>query len=143
MIIDANLLLYARDRTTPRHERACEWLQETLNGPVRAGIPWQVLVGFVRIATNPRAVHAPLTPAAAWQQVEEWLAAPAAWIPVETDRHGEILGDLITRYDVTGPLVSDAHLAALALEHGVEIASADGDFARFSEVRWHNPLATP
>lgn len=79
--------------------------------------------------------------ATAWQTVQSWLLAPAAWIPEPTNRHAEVLGDLIARYAVTGNLVPDAHLAALAIEHGVPVASADSDFARFREVRWLDPRA--
>lgn len=143
MIIDANLLLYARDRTSRFHEPARAWLEEVLNGSTRAGLPWQSLTTFMRISTSPRILARPLSCEVAMQQVHEWLAAPAAWVPVETDRHAEVFAHLVTTHRIVGDLIPDARLAALALEHGVEIASADGDFARFSEVRWRNPLATP
>jgi hypothetical protein len=143
MLLDANLLLYAVHRQSRRHERAREWLVERLNGPSRVGLPWQSLGGFLRIATNPRALPNPLAPAVAWQQVVDWLGAPAAWVPAPGPAHAELLGDLIVRYEVSGNLVPDAMLAALALEHGLAVCSADTDFARFEPdgVRWHNPLA--
>ena len=106
------------------------------------GLPWESLTAFVRLATNPRVVERPLAPVDAWAFVEEWLAAPAAWVPVPTERHAAVLGDLVRRYRPSAKLVPDAHLAALAIEHGVEIISADTDFARFTEVRWRDPLAT-
>ncbi|MGL4744341.1 MAG: TA system VapC family ribonuclease toxin, partial [Dermatophilaceae bacterium] len=107
----------------------------------RVGLPWPTLLAFVRIRTNPRAFAEPLTAAEAWQYVEEWLAAPAAWLPVPTRGHTGILGDLVRRHHLVGNALPDGHLAALAIEHGVPVCSADSDFARFAEVRWVNPLA--
>ncbi|MGI8984506.1 MAG: TA system VapC family ribonuclease toxin [Acidimicrobiales bacterium] len=141
MLVDANVLLAARDSTNPRHDRARAWLTEQLSGPVRIGLPWSSLLAFVRISTHPRAYEDPLTPDDAWQQVSDWLDADAAWIPVPTDRHAEILGGLVRRYQVRANLVPDAHLAALAIEHGLQVCSADTDFARFPAVSWFNPLA--
>ena len=141
VLVDANLLLFAVDEASPFHERATGWLTERLNGARRVGLPWQSLTAFVRIATHPRAVTAPLSPDEAWEQVQDWLAAPAAWVPGPTDQHATILGDLARRYQLRANLVSDAHLAAIALGHGLAVCSADTDFARFSEVRWENPLS--
>lgn len=142
MLIDANVLLYAADRTSPFHDRAETWLTDRLNGSVRVGLPWESLTAFVRIATHPRAVAHPLQPEQAWEQVEEWLAAPAAWVPVATSRHAHVLGRLVRDHHCTAALVPDAHLAALALEHGLRLASADTDFARFMpELTWVNPFA--
>ena len=141
MIVDTNILLYARNTADPRHARVAKWLEDALNGSMRVGLPWATLTGFVRIASHPRMTALPLSSTDAWAQVEEWLDAPSTWIPMETDRHVEVMGELIERYGVAGPLVSDAHLAALSIEHGVEMVSTDGDFARFSEIRWRNPLA--
>jgi hypothetical protein len=81
-----------------------------------------------------------LKPDVAWRRVQEWLHADAAWIPLPTERHAEVLGRLIRTYDVRGDLIPDADLAALAIEHGVTVASIDTDFARFSEITWENPL---
>lgn len=139
-LVDANLLLYARDRESPEHELASAWLTERLNGPARVALPWQSLVAFLRIATHPRAYERPLSATDAWHQVTDWLAAPAAWVPSPTKQHAEVLGDLVERHSLRGNLISDGHLAALAIEHGLEVCSADTDFARFSEVRWRNPL---
>lgn len=141
VLVDANLLLFAVDETSGFHERAASWLTERLNGSRQVGLPWQSLVAFVRIATNPRAAANPLDPELAWSQVEEWLAAGPAWIPTATPRHAEILGSLVRRYQLRANLVTDAAFAALAIEHGLTICSADTDFARFEEVRWENPLA--
>jgi toxin-antitoxin system PIN domain toxin len=112
-----------------------------LNGPSRVGLPWQSLVAFLRISTHPRASARPLSPTAAWRFVDDWLAAEAAWVPLPTENHAEVLGSLIASYDLRGNLVSDAELAALAIEHGLAVCSADTDFARFREIRWENPLA--
>ena len=141
MLLDANLLLYARDTRSAFHERARRWLSEHLNGNVRVGLSWPSLIAFARVITHPRVTTEPLTPSEAWQQIEEWLAAGPAWIPSPTTRHADVLGDLTRRYEVRGHLVPDAHLAALAIEHGLTLCSADTDFARFSEVRWENPVA--
>lgn len=142
MLVDANVLLYAVDRSSPHHARARSWLEEQLNGPRRVGLAWQSLVAFVRIVTNPRAARDPLTPAQAWRHVDEWLAAPAAWVPVPTAGYAAILGRLVTDLDLRGNLVSDAALAALCLEHGLTMVSADSDFARFSDLRWFNPVVS-
>ena len=141
MLLDANLLLYAVHRESPHHERARSWLTEQLNGSRRVGLPWQSLGGFLRIITNPRAFPKPLPSSAAWEAVSDWLAAPAVWIPVAGPSYGELLGGLVERHEVGGNLVPDAMLAALTLEHGLTVCSADTDFARFTEVRWENPLA--
>lgn len=140
MILDANLLLYARNTADPRHEHAVQVVQDALNGPRRVGLPWQTLTAFLRVATHPRVFPRPLTAATATEQVRDWLAAPAAWVPVPTDRHGEILLRLLQDLRLTGALISDAHLAALALEHGVAVWSTDSDFARFPDLTWHDPL---
>ena len=140
MLVDANILLFAVDTSSPFHDRASTWLTERLNGNRRVGLPWESLVAFVRIGTHPRAAEDPLTPDAAWSFVERWLAAEPAWVPGPTERHAEVLGSLIRAYQLRGNLVSDAHLAALAIEHGLTVCSADTDFARFVEVEWIDPV---
>ncbi|MGI8680806.1 MAG: TA system VapC family ribonuclease toxin [Mycobacteriales bacterium] len=140
MLLDANLLLFAVDAHSPFHGSAAAWLTAQLNGPRRVGLPWQSLGAFLRISTHPRASERPLSPPEAWAQVQDWLAADTAWIPQPTDRHAEVLGGLVTSYQLRGNLVSDAQLAAIAIEHGLTLYSADTDFARFREVRWENPL---
>jgi uncharacterized protein len=141
MLLDANVLLYAVDRSSRFHQVASDWLTEQLNGARRIGIPWQSLVAFLRISTHPRASDSPLTPVDALGYVEDWLAADPVWTPVPGQRHGELLADLVERYQLRGNLISDAHLAALALEHGMPLVSADTDFARFTDLRWINPFA--
>lgn len=139
MIVDANVLLYTVDRSSALHEAATEWLERALGGPTRVGFPWASLLAFQRIATNSRASATPLTAAAAWSFVNDWLAAEQAWVPVPGARHSEILGRLLVDGDLRGNLVTDAHLAALAIEHGVGVCSFDSDFARFEELSWTNP----
>ena len=141
MLIDANLLLFAVDSAAPGNERAATWLSEQLNSDHRVGIPWESLTAFVRIATHPRASEHPLTPDQAWGVVEEWLAVPTVWVPLPTDEHADVLGGLVHKYRLAGNLIPDAHLAAIAIEHGLQVCSADTDFARFTEIRWNNPLA--
>ena len=141
MLLDANLLLYAADERSPHNRVTVDWLTEQLNAPRRVGLPWQSLAAFLRITTHPRALARPLTPATAWEQVTDWLAAPATWIPQPGPDHPALLGELLVRHEVGGNLVPDAILAALALEHGLTVYSADSDFARFPDVRWVNPLA--
>lgn len=140
MLVDANVLLFAEDDTSPHHQASLRWLTEALNGPVRIGLPWPSISAFVRIRTHPRAFEHPLKPDDAWDRVVAWLAAPAAWTPTPTDRHAEVLGGLVRRHQLVGNAVPDAHLAALAIEHGVGVCSADTDFARFTGLRWFNPL---
>ncbi|MGH2809359.1 MAG: TA system VapC family ribonuclease toxin, partial [Actinomycetota bacterium] len=112
-----------------------------LNGDRRVGMPWQSLGAFLRISTHPRASANPLSPQEAWEKVKVWLGSDTVWIPSPTRRYAGILGSLIERYQLRGNLVSDAQLAALAIEHGLKVISADTDFARFTEIEWENPLA--
>jgi hypothetical protein len=142
MLVDANILLFSVNRSSPSHGAAAEWLTEQLNGPSRVGLPWQSLLAFLRVVTHPRAFERPLAPDDAWSRVRDWLGAPAAWVPTPTERHAEVLGSLIHAYQLRGNLVPDAELAALAIEHGLTICSADTDFARFREVRWVNPIVS-
>ena len=140
MLVDANILLFAIDEASPFHRATARWLADRLGGTRRVGLAWQSLGAFLRISTHPRAAERPLSPDEAWSYVEDWLAADVVWIPQPTERHGEVLGSLLTTYQLRGNLVSDAQLAALAIEHGLTICSADTDFARFREIRWENPL---
>jgi uncharacterized protein len=140
MIVDANVLLYAVDTSSPFHQSAKGWLESSLNEPARVGLPLASLVAFQRISTHPRACASPLSPSQAWSFVADWLDADATWVPVPGERHAEILRDLIVAGDLRGNLVTDAHLAALAIEHGVGVCSADSDFARFPQISWVNPV---
>lgn len=141
MLVDANLLLFAVDLASPFHRAAAEWMEKSLNGPRRVGFPWPVITAFLRIGTHPRALERPMTPEESWAYVSEWLAPDVSWIPTPTAGHAEILSSMVLDHQLRGNLVSDAHLAALALEHGLTVCSADTDFARFTEISWVNPLA--
>lgn len=141
ILVDANLLIYAANQSAPEHERARGWLDDRLNGTVPLGLPWPSLLAFVRLATNPMVVRHPVTPGAAWRQVDDWLTCEPAWIPLPGRSHREIIGELLKASWMTSRLVPDAHLASLAIEHGLTLHSTDGDFARFAELRWENPLA--
>lgn len=140
MLIDANILLYAVDENSVFHASAKEWLEDALNGPRRVGLPWQSLTGFVRIATNPRAVPDPLEPFDAWRIVEAWLDTRNSWIPQPGRGYANILSRLIRDLRLRANLVPDAALAALCIEHGLAVVSTDSDFARFTELVWINPL---
>ncbi len=138
---DLNLLLYAVDGEAEAHVPARAWLEATLSGTESVGFAWTVLLGFTRISTNPAVYEQPLRVEEALAFVDAWLAQPVATIVEPTERHAAILRDLLEPLGTGGNLVSDAHLAALAIEHGGELCSRDNDFARFAGVRWVDPLA--
>jgi toxin-antitoxin system PIN domain toxin len=141
ILVDANLLLYAANQAAPEHPRARSWLDDRLNGATRVGLPWPSLLAFVRLATNPVVVRDPASVGGAWRQVEEWLGCEPAWTPLPGSEHPAILGRLFELPGMTSRLVPDAHLAALAIEHGLTLCSTDGDFSRFPGLSWENPLA--
>lgn len=141
MLVDANVLLYAVDEDSPFHSTSRDWLEGALNGPRRVALPWQSLTGFLRIVTNPRAMANPMGPGDAWAIVESWLDARHSWVPQPGPGHREILGRLVRDLHLSANLISDAVLAALCVEYGLSIVSADSDFARFTELEWINPVA--
>jgi len=140
ILVDTNLLLYLKFEDMPQHQLAAAWFQGAVRERQRVGLPWQSLLGFLRISTNPRVFSSPLAISQAWEQVEEWLGLPGVWVPEPTEQHAKVLGQLLLAANAGGNLVPDAHLAAIAIEHGLEICSTDADFARFAGVRWRNPL---
>ena len=140
-LVDANLVLWAHHRQFPRHDKAREWWRKTLNSSPQVGIAWPTIVAFLRISTHPRALRRPLDIDVAWSEVKRWLERPNVWIPVPTERHPGILDELLRKGAATGNHVPDADLAALALEWGLELLSADRDFARYPGLRWRDPLA--
>ena len=140
ILVDSNILVYAHVRSMAQHEAARRWLDDQLNGATRVGLPWPSLLAFLRLVTNPRVFERPESMADAWRQVTDWLGAESSWIPGPTERHAEILGAQLPAPGMRGNLVPDAHLATLAIEHGLLLCTADGDFARFAGLRWHNPI---
>ncbi len=140
ILLDANLLVYAYTPESPRHAAASTWLEEVLNGSTKVGLPWPTLLAFARLMGNPSVVSEPVPLNQAWTHVKVWLELPQTWIPLPTERHPQIFGRLIEE-ESKADLAADAHLAALAIEHGLTVCSTDSDFARFLEVRWENPLA--
>lgn len=140
MLVDANLLIYAVDSASPFHERARYWLSEQLNGNARVAIPWQSFAAFLRIVTHPRASEDPLSAGEAWSFVEDWLAAEVVWSPQPGSGYAKLVASLMTSCEASGNLIPDVMLAALAIENGLPVYSADSDFARFSELSWINPL---
>lgn len=139
ILLDVNVLIYAVTADLPQHPTVRPWLDRSLSGPVRVGLPWHSLLGFWRMTTNPRAFERPLTASEAWSQIEEWLDRPAAYIPVPSGRHRQVLATIAAETKATGNLVPDAHLAALAIEHGLTLATTDAGFARFSGLSTIDP----
>jgi toxin-antitoxin system PIN domain toxin len=140
-LVDANILLYAANRSAPEHDVARDWLDERLSGSAPVGLPWPSLLAFVRLATNPLVVSHPVSMEKAWGQVEEWLSPACAWVPTPGERHRDLMGAYCRAPWMTSRLVPDAHLAAIAVEHGLRLCSSDADFARFPGLDWFNPLA--
>jgi len=139
ILVDANLLIYAYAAELPQHAAAHAWLDQQLNRLSRVGLPWLSLLGFVRLVTHPRVFERPVSVATAWQQVEQWLQVPAVWMPGPTARRAGILGPMLREATPRANLVPDAHLAALALEHGLAYVARMGT-SRFPGVTWQNPL---
>ncbi len=140
-LIDVNLLLYAYDLHSPQHARAVRWLKDLLECGEPIALPWVTVWAFIRISTNSRIWPNPRSASEAFAVIREWLAHPAVVSLQPGPRHLEILESLVTRNSATGPLASDAVLAALAIENGALLASSDQDFSRFSGLRWVNPLS--
>lgn len=141
ILIDVNILVYASIDDLPQHRAARDWLDRQLTGAPRVGLPWPALLGFLRVVTNRRVLVRPLSTEDAWGQVMSWLGCDVVWIPQPTERHADILGQLLALPGIRAELVPDAHLAALAIEHGLILCSTDGDFARFPGLRCQNPIA--
>ncbi|MDQ3728268.1 MAG: VapC toxin family PIN domain ribonuclease [Actinomycetota bacterium] len=139
-LVDANLVLWAHHRQFDQHDRAREWWAETLSSQPLVAVPWPTSLAFIRISTHPRALEHPLSLADAWATVETWLDRANVWIPVPTERHRAILARLLAAGAARGNHAMDAHLAALGIEWGLELLSADRDFARYPGIRWRDPL---
>lgn len=141
IVVDVNLLIYAVNEDSPDHKRAKSWLEAAVSGTETVGLSWIVLLAFLRLTTRPGLFQKPLSVNAAFEIVNAWLQQPSVTVPEPTARHLQIMRDLISPLGTGGNLTSDAHLAALAIEHGAELCSADNDFGRFNRLRWRNPLS--
>lgn len=139
-LLDVNLLIYAVDESSAHFSRAHPWVQGVLGGRETVGLPWAVLLAFLRLTTKPQLMTSPLTAADALGFIDGWLARPNTVVIHPTERHAAVLRELLTQLGTGGNLVTDAHLAALAIEHGAELNSCDADFSRFPGLRWRDPL---
>lgn len=137
---DLNLLIYAVDRRSPDHRAAIAWWNAALSGAETVGLAWTVLLGFLRVTTSARVMSNPLGADEALDYIDRWLAQPITAMVEPTGRHAAVLRELLAKLGTGGNLVTDAHLAALAIEHDAELCSADRDFGRFPGLRWSNPL---
>ncbi len=138
---DVNLLIYAHDAASPHHASARRWWEDTLNGAREVGLPWAVALGFVRLTTHPRVMRSPLAGPAAVAIVASWSTCPVLR-PIEPGlRHLALVSELLAAAGVAGSLTTDAHLAALAIEHRAVLHTNDRDFGRFPGLQWVNPIA--
>jgi toxin-antitoxin system PIN domain toxin len=141
IILDANILIYAVNADSPVHRKAKAWLESALSGPETVAFSWNVLLAFLRLTTRPGLFPRPLSPDKAFDVLSEWLDQPFATVVHPGSRHLPILRELLRPLGTAGNLTSDAHVAALAIEHGAQVCSSDTDFARFQGLNWRNPLA--
>lgn len=141
IVVDANVLLYAYDRSDPRHEPAARWLEATVGGDEDVGLALTTLLAFIRISTDPRVYQAPMDAAGAIELVESWLRRANVQLIGPTDGHWRSLAGLVVAGQARGPVLMDAHLAALTMEHGGTLATVDRDFARFPGLRTIDPTA--
>lgn len=141
IVLDVNILIYAVNRDAPLHSRAKSWLEGTISGAETVGIPWTVLLAFLRLSTRPGPFRNPMPLVTAFDMIDAWMEQPSVGIIEPGPRHRTILRGLLSALGTGGNLTSDAHLAALALEHQAELCSSDHDFLRFPGLRWRNPLA--
>ncbi|MCM3878315.1 MAG: type II toxin-antitoxin system VapC family toxin [Thermoanaerobaculia bacterium] len=137
---DINLLVFAYNRHAPHHAEAKAWWEGLLNGSEPVGIPWAVVCGFVRLMTHPAVLVDPLDPGRTLLYVRSWFERPLVEVLEPGPRHLEILERLLKSLGVAANLTTDAHLAAIAIEHQCELHSNDADFSRFAGLRWRNPL---
>lgn len=140
-LLDVNLLLYAVNEDAPLHRQARSWLEAVLSGTETVAFTWMVILAFLRLTTRDAVFPRPLAVADAFAVMESWMQQPCVTVLEPTERHLQTLKDSLLPLGTAGNLTSDAHLAAVAVEHGAELCSCDADFARFPGVRWTNPLA--
>jgi toxin-antitoxin system PIN domain toxin len=140
IVPDLNLVVYAYNRDAPQHAVARAWWEGLLNGTVPVAIPWVVVLGFLRLMTHRSVLLHPMSPTAALAQIRAWFAQPNVEHLEPGPQHVDLLDRLLSAVGTAGNLTTDAHLAALAIEHQCELHSNDNDFARFPGLRWRNPL---
>lgn len=141
IVPDINLLVYAYNRDAPHHDEAREWWENCLSSQQTVGIPWVVVLGFVRIMTSRVVLVDPMEPGEALGHVQSWGERPQAHAVVPGPRHLQIMSGIMRAARASGRLTTDAHLAAIAIENQAELHSNDADFSRFPGLRWVNPLA--
>lgn len=142
-IVDLNVLLYVVNKSAPHHQALLNWWQSAVNSDESVGLPWVVLLGFLRIATNPKIFPHPLDSATATSKIQTWLSLANTYLVKEKNEHWEILRTMLVEAGTAGNLTTDAHLATLAISHGAVLVSCDRDFARFRGLRWENPIDFP
>jgi hypothetical protein len=140
-IVDLNVLAFAVNTSAAQHAAARAWWEAALQGNETVGLPWVVVLGFLRLATSPRVFPVPIPLDEALAKIDHWLAQPPVRLIYETQEHWRVLRALLEQTGAAGNLTTDAHLAALAIEHGATLVSCDTDFARFTKLRWESPLA--
>ena len=143
ILLDANILIYAVNKDSPLHRKAREWLETALSEGETVAFSWNVLLAFLRLTTRPGVFRNPLPAKTAFDIASAWIVQPSVTILHPGPNHLRILRDLLLPRGTAGNLTSDAHLAALAIEHGAELCSCDHDFARFASLKWRDPLAAP
>ena len=141
IVVDANLLIYSYDVKSADHKKSVAWLEEVLSGREAVGLPWPCICAFVRVVTNRRLTGMGVAAKDALDTVEEWLQTPNVQVLVPGDRHWSVFRRMVIEGQAPGALVSDAEIAALTIENGGVLHTADRDFARFPGLRWVNPLA--
>ena len=140
ILVDANLLIYAVNKNSPQHRVARKWLETTLSGAGAVGLPWIVVLAFLRITTRPGILEHPLTGDQALEYIDEWLALPVVSLVAPGEGNWPVFCNFLRATGTFGNLTSDAHIAAMAIENGATIYSADYDFRRFPGVQHINPL---
>jgi toxin-antitoxin system PIN domain toxin len=137
---DVNVLVHAYNRDSTDHVAARAWWEEALSSGAPLVIPWAVLLGYVRLMTNPRVLMFPITVVAAEKDTRSWLSLPQTTVIEPGEKHADLFFGLLRAAGTAGNLTTDAHVAALAIEYGAQVATCDTDFARFKGVQWFNPL---
>ena len=140
IVVDANLLIYAYDLDSAHHKKSLSWLEELLSGVEAVGLPWQSVSAFLRVITNRRLPGMRVSLEQAVLVVDEWLQQPNVQVLVPADQHWSVLRQMILEGRASGPLVSDAEIAAITIEQGAVLHTTDRDFARFPGLRWKNPI---